>query len=243
MSASSPAQRVAFAPLSGQPKAEAVARQISQAIAIGLLPPGTRLPSETELAERVGVSTMTLRQALEILRQQGLVTTRRGRGGGSFVAEPPAQSQFAPRPTLVEREPDELRDLADYHSALAGAAAALAAQRITPASVAWLRDLAEGVVRTDDPLTRVRADARFHVEVAALSRSPRLTRAELAVQAEVAALLWLGATQVWTPRRAAREHLTLVEALAAGEVDRARALAEAHVRSAMERLLAERMRM
>lgn len=239
----SPVQRVAFARLSGQPKAEAVARQITQAIAIGLLPPGTRLPSEADLAESLGVSNMTLRQALEILRQQGLLTTRRGRGGGSFVSEPQTQAQLAPPPALSECEPDELRDLADYHSAIAGAAAALAAQRTTQASIPPLRDLAAAVSRAQDALTRVRADARFHVEVAALSRSPRLTRAELAIQSEVAPLLWLGGAKVWTPRRAAREHVMLVAAIGEGDPAQARVLAETHVQTGMERLLAARMRM
>ena len=51
-------------------------------------PTTAQLPSELELAERLGVSTVTVREALTSLREQGLVRTRRGRGGGSFVTAP-----------------------------------------------------------------------------------------------------------------------------------------------------------
>ena len=60
--------------------------RIGEAIGSGVLEPGERLPSEGELAARLAVAPMTLRQALAILRDAGFVETRRGRGGGSFVA-------------------------------------------------------------------------------------------------------------------------------------------------------------
>lgn len=58
------------------------------AIERGRLAPGHRLPAERELADRYGVSRMTLRQALGALEQQGLVVRSKGRYGGTFVAEP-----------------------------------------------------------------------------------------------------------------------------------------------------------
>ncbi|HVA29814.1 MAG TPA: GntR family transcriptional regulator [Gaiellaceae bacterium] len=61
---------------------------LEHAIARGALTPGDRLPSERELAERYGVSRMTLRQALGALEQQGRLVRNQGRYGGTFVAEP-----------------------------------------------------------------------------------------------------------------------------------------------------------
>jgi GntR family transcriptional regulator len=57
--------------------------------AIGGLEPGTRLPSERELARRLRVARMTVRHALDTLERRGLVARQVGRGGGTFVAAEP----------------------------------------------------------------------------------------------------------------------------------------------------------
>ncbi len=80
------ARRAVFSPLDdGALRSEAVVRRVGSAIALGLLGDGEQLPSETDLAPMLNVSTVTLRDALAELRKLGLVETRRGRGGGSFV--------------------------------------------------------------------------------------------------------------------------------------------------------------
>jgi GntR family transcriptional regulator len=61
---------------------------LERAIATGKLAPGDRLPPERELARRLRVSRMTLRQALRALEERGLVSRRVGRDGGTFVEEP-----------------------------------------------------------------------------------------------------------------------------------------------------------
>ena len=61
---------------------------LERAIASGELEPGDRLPPERELARRLRVSRMTLRQALRALEGRGLVSRRVGRDGGTFVEEP-----------------------------------------------------------------------------------------------------------------------------------------------------------
>jgi GntR family transcriptional regulator len=65
-----------------------IAAWLSTAVARGELVPGQRLPGERELAERIGVSRMTLRQALAELESQGTLVRVPGRAGGAFVAEP-----------------------------------------------------------------------------------------------------------------------------------------------------------
>src|SRR5436305_2384432 len=61
---------------------------LDDAVAAGKLGPGDRLPPERELAERLRVSRMTLRHALDSLERRGLVARRVGRDGGTFVAQP-----------------------------------------------------------------------------------------------------------------------------------------------------------
>ena len=80
--------RTVFAPLDEGGRAGTVARRLAQAITLGLLLDGERLPAETQLASQFGVSPVTLREALAELREAGLVETRRGRRGGSFIHAP-----------------------------------------------------------------------------------------------------------------------------------------------------------
>ena len=65
-----------------------VADQIRQRIVNGELPLGERLPPEDDLTELFGVARTTLREALRVLESQGLITVRRGRGGGPVVTHP-----------------------------------------------------------------------------------------------------------------------------------------------------------
>ena len=72
----------------GAPAHAQIEERLAEAIVAGELRPGDRLPPERELAERIGVSRMTLRQALDSLERRGMVVRARGRRGGTFVAEP-----------------------------------------------------------------------------------------------------------------------------------------------------------
>jgi GntR family transcriptional regulator len=73
---------------SGAPAYAQIEDRVAEAIRVGDLKPGDRLPSERELAKRLQVSRMTLRQALDSLARRGLVIRAVGRRGGTFVAEP-----------------------------------------------------------------------------------------------------------------------------------------------------------
>ena len=106
---------------------------MGSAIALGLLGDGEQLPAETELATMLNVSTVTLRDALAELRELGLVETRRGRGGGSFVrARDDALAELADA-RLAELGTTDLRELGDAHGAVAATAARLAAGRASVA--------------------------------------------------------------------------------------------------------------
>ena len=80
------ARAVVFSPLDGTGRAELVEQRLTDAIVSGVLHDGERLPSESELSRRASASPLvTAREALEGMRDKGLVLTRRGRDGGSFV--------------------------------------------------------------------------------------------------------------------------------------------------------------
>lgn len=223
------ARRAVFAPLSSAGRTDAVIQRITEAIRLGLISEGEQLPSESDLAAMLGVSTVTLREALATLRQQGLVETRRGRGGGSFVKRPGEPLPTFLRARLRALSATALRDLGDEHVAVSGVAAFLAAARASGDNIARMRTLGDRLLAAGSLGARASADSRLHIEIAIASQSERLTRAEAALQAEVGDLLWyvLGPEQV--PSRLGDEHRGLVDAIASEDEHLARSLAERHV--------------
>ncbi|MBO9520605.1 MAG: FadR family transcriptional regulator [Nocardioidaceae bacterium] len=217
-------------------RADEVVQRISEAINLGLLDDGERLPAEPELAAQFGVAPMTVRDALASLRDLGLVETRRGRSGGSFVRRPPAPEQEPLRQRLAAMTVSELRDVADEHRAIAGEAARLAAERAGAVNVRRLFGLTEQLGTASTLGDRIRADCRFHIEIAVASQSSRLTRREVSLQAEVSGLLWLPVGPDLDVAAHVAEHHGIAAAVVAENPDEARRLAVEHVDHALHRL-------
>src|SRR3954447_8593221 len=74
-----------FRPVKAGNTFEETVERLAQAVKLGVVPKGGRLPAERELAERLNVSRVTLREAIKALQQAGFVVSRRGRTGGTFV--------------------------------------------------------------------------------------------------------------------------------------------------------------
>jgi GntR family transcriptional regulator, transcriptional repressor for pyruvate dehydrogenase complex len=224
-----------FVPLSSTSRSEIVARRLTDAIRLGLIGEGAQLPAEAQLAAQLGVATATLREALARLRRDGLIETRRGRAGGSFVLSPPVISLSRAREQLVRVSADELRDLSDFRIAVSGASAKLAASRGSQFEIQALkRTAAAATDPTRHDIRRI--DSRFHIELAALSHSSRLTGAEISIQSEIGELLVLLEDNAESDR-AASEHQAIVEALEAREANTACTLAENHAAADAERLI------
>ncbi|UAK30814.1 MULTISPECIES: FadR/GntR family transcriptional regulator [Nocardia] len=224
----------------GGPKTDAVVERLCAAISLGLMTDGQQLPSETDLANQLGISTMTLREALAVLRQRGIVHTKRGRGGGSFIRGSAEVLESASLARLQQMSIQELRDLGDEHFAVTGAAAVFAARRGLRADIARLRSLADRLKDSSEPISARRADSRFHIEMAVCAQSTRLTRAEVALQAELSALLWLPRLKL-DPEAEATAHRNLVDAIEREDDARARELAESQTESRIRRLVALRL--
>ncbi|MGB7424719.1 MAG: GntR family transcriptional regulator, partial [Ornithinimicrobium sp.] len=97
-----------------------------QEIRLGQLAPGEKLMPERELAEALGVSRTTLREVLAHLTKSGYVTVRRGRYGGTYVAQPVPPPSDSTVPTLSW---EEVSDLLTLRRVVEPAAAQLAAER------------------------------------------------------------------------------------------------------------------
>jgi len=207
-------------PLRGGNAFESTVEQLATAVRLGVFAYGEQLPPERELAERLGVSRMTLREAIAALRDSGLVTTRPG-GGGFFALG------SGTRPGV--RQGAALADALDFRRVVEPGAAYVAAGRSLSADQrAWLTASALEVSNAPDIATHRVADARLHLAIATLSGSPMLieavTRAQSAVQEMLAAIPVLQRNI----SHSNVQHDAIVAAVLAGDGDRARALMEEH---------------
>jgi len=147
--------------------AKQIAEHIRASIVDGRYKADDRLPSESELAQRYGVSRPTIREALKRLAAQNLIRSRRGPTGGNFVTCPKptevAQSLSSAAMLLVSMGAFDHDEIAAARQALEGACCRLAAERRTPDHV--LRMAAEIAVQRDAETSDAEfcaSDVRFH---------------------------------------------------------------------------------
>ncbi|MNI38608.1 DNA-binding transcriptional regulator GlcC [compost metagenome] len=136
----------------------------------------------------MGVSPVTMREALNTLRARQLIDTRRGRNGGSFVCPVPAQMMHDRHPLRLAT-PGDLADLGELHCAVVGHSAKLAAQRSTADEHQRLAREIDQFQAATDPQARAQADMRCLLMLATHAQSARLANQELAIQAEWAPLV------------------------------------------------------
>jgi DNA-binding FadR family transcriptional regulator len=234
----STAREVVYAPIVGESLVDLTAKRLVTIVSLGLIEVGERLPSEPELAERLGVSAATLREALASLRGAGLLATRRGRGGGTVVVRdvvPPAPEEARRR--LAARSFEELRDLGDYRGAIDRRAAELAADRATPSEIDLLGELVTGMTERDSLAAYRRLDVQLHIGIAGAARSSWLTAGETTIQAELSDFASLVTSAASGRRLADDQHREILEALRARDRRRAGEAAEVHGQSIMTMLI------
>jgi len=208
----------------GNPFEDTVARLL-QTIRLGVLHPGDSLPPERELAARLGVSRDTVREAIKSLSDAGYLVSRRGRYGGTFLAdELPPHTGDAERVTRAEID-DALR----LREILEVGAARMAATRTLTAAEReglWTR-LADVRNATADDYRRL--DSRLHLAIAEAAGSPSLVPLVAENRMRLNALL----DQIpLLPRNIAHsdeQHEAVVLAILAGDCEGAAAAMRAHV--------------
>ncbi len=217
-----------FSPVPVRNAFEVTVERLAQGIRLGVLVGGDRLPPERELAETLGVSRVTLREAIKALRDAGLVESHRGRGGGTFVVAPKTNT-----PRRAEQIGRSLRhvldDALDLRRIIEPGAAALAASRpLTAADRATLhRCLAES--RTCPAETRRLADSRLHMAIAAAGGSASVTAAVADVQLRLDELLRAIPVIPANIAHSDRQHAAIVDAILSGQSERARVEMEEHI--------------
>lgn len=211
---------------------ESTVEHLATAIRLGVFGAGERLPAERELAERLGVSRATLREAIGALRQAGLVETFRGRTGGTVViyAGPsPLTASGEERAAPTRYTPERILDALAFRRVVEPGAAALAASAELSADARSRLVMALDAVSTaaDDGARRV-SDARFHLAIATLSGSDMLVDAVAAAHAVLTELL--AAIPVLGPNIAHsdEQHAAIARAILRGDAQTARQVMQDH---------------
>ncbi len=211
-----------------------VAERIAAMIEGGTYPPGSRLPGERELADQLGVSRVTIREAEIALQAQGRLAIKTGSGVYVTSGEP-HRVDDAP-PTVSAFELTEARSLFESE------AAALAASTVTPEMLERLDELLEIMGRDDgDDAASTAADQEFHLLIASASGNQAVIH--------VIKQLWRMRTEMpevrttyasvcqHDGRTRQREHAAIVDALRAGDSGAARIAMRQHFNRLLEAML------
>ncbi len=189
---------------------------ILEAIDQGIYRPGDRLV-EAELAERFGVSRTPVREALQRLETQSMLT----RDGRSMI--------------VASLDHNQLAELYVVRAELEGLAARLAARHATPEEVRVLSDMVEADREiVDDPDGLSRANRRFHKQVHLASHNRYLVQQLDLVHRSMALLASTSLAAEGRGRAALDEHAEIVRAIAAGDGEAAQAALRAHISKAFE---------
>lgn len=214
-------------------RVDEITDRLITAIAIGEYLPGARLPVERDLAASLGAGRMTVRAALARLLDRGLIETRRGRGGGSYVRDQwPDSSTDAVGRTLRARL-GELRDRCDAICRLQGTVSRAAAEARTEHDISVIRSRFEAYRTAESGLAAQQADSQLHLAIMDAAHNDVLKQVLLDLKATVSigspAHPWgEPSTMRDMELRALREHEALIDAIVDGRADDAEHLARHH---------------
>jgi GntR family L-lactate dehydrogenase operon transcriptional regulator len=223
------ASAAVFRPVRTRNAFEETVERLLQAIRLGVVRPGERLPVERELAARLGVARVTLREAIRAVADAGYVESRRGRYGGTFVVGtlPEAPARDPSDPSDVDME-----DVLTLRRVLeTGAAEAAAGRTLTPAErrhlMAALTEVdAVGAGPADEYRRR---DSRLHLAIAEVTAAPSLMTAVADVRTRVNELLDAIPLLSTNIEHSNAQHRAIVAAILSGDPGAARSAMAEHL--------------
>ena len=221
-----------------RPGYELVAEQILELIGQSGLRPGDRMPTENELAARLGASRTVVREAVKILSAIGRVRAQKGRG--LYVADDPGMLGSGPwSGFFLPTDLDHVYMLFEFRRVQESAASRLAAARATPAELQRIEAAAELCRQghlAGDPDLWTRGDDEFHLSIAAASHNPFLVSAvrEARRLLKQSSRIGLQGTLGGHAEEALGEHAAISEAIRAGDAEAAAQAATAHLDNTLE---------
>lgn len=211
------------------PTAEALVGILAARLLSGEWPPGTRLPSERQLAERYSVGRPMVREVLRALGERGLVTTMPGRG--TYVRELRPSDGMEAREALARRGVLTAHHLIDARRALEAEAAALASVDPGDAELRLLGDLVVALEAADGFALTAELDLTFHGLVTSMSRNPVLEMTFSSMRSLTYALIVRSHADRQVHLTSLPYHRKVFEAIAAHDAAAARRAMEQHFTS------------
>jgi len=213
---------------------DSIADQVEELIVHGKLRPGHALPPERLLAQQFGVSRPSLREALLRLEARGLLKVQRG--GRFTVTDVTAPTLTDPLVHLLKRHPAAEQDVLEMRHGLEMVSSYFAAQRATREDRARLRQAYEQMIKVRakrDTLGDAEADADFHLAIAEASHNVALIH----VMRGIHNLLRVCMHHAWevmhrepvSLRLLHEQHEAMLDAILAGDAERAREAAHLHL--------------
>lgn len=230
-----------FQPVSSGRISTDIVEQVKDAIRRGELRPGDRLPPERDLTEQLGVSRVSVRDALRILEAHGLVEVRVGARGGAYVTAPAPQlvgegiSNMLMLASLSAREVTEMRHLFEL------ALLPLVCQRATEDDLAALEEICD---RSEAAFANGKHDVglstEFHTLLARATHNNAVSL--IADSLRVPLLMSLRQAQRVAPdmgQAGVLEHRAIVDAVRGRDAEKARQIMAAHLARTAERVAAD----
>lgn len=234
---------------------EETVERLLTVIKLGVVAPGERFPPERELATRLRISRLTLREAIRELQQAGYVESRRGRLGGTFITYTRPAPNVSELRRLAQQNAQKLTDALTFRFAVETGAADMLAQQVAAAGAAVQDPAAQPVAaiavsgltggppqsqrdvllaRLDDvngagPQEYRRMDTLFHLAIAELTGSSLLSKACADARMQLNDLLNAIPVLKLNIAHAAIQHAAIVDAILAGDPDRARSAVAEHL--------------
>lgn len=213
-----------------------VVDEIQAAILDGRIKPGEQLPSEMKLKEAFDTSRGSIREALRVLEQKGLIDIKIGVSGGAVVKAPDHSQVTESLNLLVQSQQVTLNHLLEFRQEIEGTVAAIAARCAKTEDIAELKALlkqARGLLgraeTNGDMLLEI--DTRLHVTVAKITSNPVFVAVLRMVHENLLNTYdWLALKSSYALNSNFKDMEILVAAIESKQADRARALAQEHVR-------------
>ncbi len=213
-----------------------ILEQLEEAIILKEVLPEEQLPPERELAILFKASRLAVREAIAELEQKGLIERRLGAKGGTFVLPLTAKIHQRTKQQIAENW-TQTKEMLEYRSIVEPEAARLAAARITPGHLAYIRELVEKSSGENCTREMFRSlDVKFHLEIAQASGNSYFESAVRLVRTKINPGLDLMPYNRETQLASCELHHKLLEALAVRDGDLASNTMRMHVNKTLAAL-------